>query len=161
MSNSGWLAPLWSEHKEELENPLPAFRKRLNALFEDFDSRWPAGLGKFAVHSNVSETDKEIRITAELPGMDQKDIDISVTANRITIKGEKKSEKDEKKDEEGRQFHRIERSSGSFERSMSLPFDINPDNVGAEFKDGVLTVTLAKPPEVVEKTKKIEVKQAT
>ena len=73
----------------------------------------------------VSETDKEICITAELPGMEQKDIDISVTASRITIKGQKKSEKETKKEDEGRQFHRIERSSGSFERSMSLPFDVD------------------------------------
>ncbi len=109
------------------------------------------------MRSNVSETDKEICITAELPGMDQKDIDISVAASRITIKGEKKSEKEEKKEEEGRQFHRIERSSGSFQRSISLPFYIDPDKVGAEFKNGVLTVTIAKPPEVAEKTKKIEV----
>ena len=93
--------------------------------------------------------------------MDQNYIDVSVTASRLSIKGEKKSEKEEKKDVEGRQFHRIERSSGSFERSMSLPFKINPDQVSAEFKNGVLTVTIPKPPEALESTRKIEVRQAT
>ena len=161
MTYRDWLPSLWSERMDELENPLPALRKRLDALFEDFDRAWPPSASEFAMRSNVSETDKEICITAELPGMDQKDIDISVTAGRISIKGEKKSEKEEKKDDEGRQFHRIERTSGSFERSMSLPFDIDPDKVNAEFKDGVLTVTIPKPPEVAEKTKKIEVKPAT
>jgi HSP20 family protein len=107
----------------------------------------------------VSETDEEICITAELPGVEEKDIDISVSANRITIKGDKKSETEEKKEQVGRQFLRLERSSGSFKRYMNLPFDIDPDTVEAEFKRGVLTVRIPKPPEAIEKTKKIEIRK--
>ena len=73
---------------------------------------------------------------------------------------QKKSEKEEKQEEEGRHFHRMERSHGSFQRTMTVPFEINADDVAAEFKNGVLTVTLSKPAEVLERTKKIEVKQA-
>ena len=161
MSYRNWLPSTWSEQRDASEYPLSVLRKRMDEIFEDFDRGWPSGLGEFDLRSNVSETDKEICITADLPGMGQNDIDISISANQITIKGEKKSEKEEKKDDEGRQFRRIERSSGSFERSMNLLYEIDPDKVSAEFKDGVLTVTIPKPPEVVKKTKKIEIKQAT
>lgn len=160
MTYRDWLPSILGEQKGEAGDPFSALRKRIETVFEDFDRGWPATVGDFAVRSNVSETDKEICITAELPGIEQKDIDISVTPSRITIRGEKKSEKEEKKEEEGRQFHRVERSSGSFERSMNLPFNIDPDAVKAEFKNGVLTVMVPKPPEVVEKTKKIEIKNS-
>lgn len=160
MTNRDWLPSLWGEQKGEAENPFSALRNQIDTVFEDFGRGWPALEGEFAVRSNVSETDKEVRITAELPGIDKKDIDISVTDNRITIRGEKKSEKEEKKEEEGRQFLRVERSSGSFQRSTSLPFEIDPDAVKADFKDGVLTVTIAKPPEAAEKSKKIEIRKS-
>ena len=97
-------------------------------------------------------------ITAELPGVDQKDIDITVSGDQLLIKGEKKSEVEEKKDEKGRAFHRVERSFGSFQRLMSLPYEFDPDKVQAFFKDGVLTLTVPKPTEAQKKTKKIEIK---
>ncbi|AGK56814.1 molecular chaperone (small heat shock protein) [Hyphomicrobium denitrificans 1NES1] len=107
---------------------------------------------------NVSETDKELQITAELPGVDQKDIEITLTGGDLLIKGEKKSETDEKKDERSRSYHRVERSFGSFQRRLSLPYDVDPDKVQASFKDGILTLTLPKPPEVQKAAKKIEIK---
>jgi len=86
----------------------------IDTIFKDFDNGMPTVGGSFDVRSNVSETDGEVCITAELPGIDQKDIDVSVSGEQITIKGEKKLEKEEKSEEDGRQFDRIERSSGSF-----------------------------------------------
>lgn len=159
MTYRDWLPSLWNERKEGEDHPFLTLRKQMDSIFDDFGSGLMLHPGQLAVRSNVSETDKEIRVTAELPGLEQKDIDISVTGNRLTIKGEKTSENEEKKDEEGRQFHRIERSSGMFQRSMTLPFEIDNNAVNAEFKNGVLTVTVTKPPEAVEKTRKIEIKQ--
>ena len=100
-------------------------------------------------------------IKAELPGIEMKDIDVEITGNRISIKREKVSESEEKKDEKGREFHRVERRSGSFQRTMTLPFDIDADNVSAAVKDGVLTVTVPKPPEAVKTAKKVKIKSAS
>ncbi|WP_244625190.1 Hsp20/alpha crystallin family protein [Rhizobium daejeonense] len=157
MAYRSWLPSLWGE-KESVESSFGDLRKRIDSLFDDFDRGFPALAGSFAVRSNVSETDKEICITAELPGVEQKDIDVSISGNRIFIKGEKMSEKDEKKEDKGREFHRIERSSGSFQRAMTLPFEIDAGSVKADFKNGVLTVTIPKPAEAVKETRKIEVK---
>jgi HSP20 family protein len=107
---------------------------------------------------DVSETDKEMRVTAELPGVDQKDVEVTLSGDQLTIKGEKKAETEEKKEEKGRAFHRVERSYGSFQRSMRIPYEVDPEKVEAAFKDGILTLTLPKPPEVQKKTKKIEIK---
>ncbi len=84
---------------------------------------------------------------------------MTISGDTLTIKAEKKSEAEEKKDEKGRVFHRVERTYGSFMRSMSLPFNADPAKVAANFKDGVLTLTLPKPPEIQRQTKKIEIKQ--
>jgi len=159
MTYRDWLPTSWLGGKEDTDSPLYSLQKQINTLLDDFGSGpFPKDQG-FTIRSNVSETDSEVCITAELPGIAMEDVDVSVTGNRITIKGEKKSEKDEKKEEEGRQFHRIERSSGSFYRMMTLPFEIDPDSVKAGVKDGILTVTVPKPSEIVEKTKKIKVEK--
>jgi HSP20 family protein len=160
MAQRDWLPSLWNDKREGEEYPFLSLRKQMDSIFDDFLGRGSTGgSGALAVRSNVSETDKEIRLTAELPGMDQKDIDISVTGNRLTIRGEKKSETEQRSGEEGRQFHRIERSSGMFQRSIALPFDIDTNTVSAEYQNGILTVSVPKPQEVVANTKKIEVKQ--
>jgi HSP20 family protein len=160
MASSRWLPSLWFERGSDEDNPFLALRKEIDELFDSFDHGLTASSGKFAVRSNMSETDKEICITAELPGIEQKDINVSVSGNQITITGEKKSETEEKKDDKGRHFHRVERSSGSFRRTTTLPFEIDADSISAEFKNGVLTVTLPKPAEAVKKTKKVKIKQA-
>lgn len=160
MTYRNWLPSLWGEEKGDAARPFSALREQIDTLFEDFDSALQVSKGDFAVRSNMSETDKEISITVELPGVEEKDIDISVSDNRITIKGEKKSEKEEEGGTDGREFHRIERSSGSFQRSMMVPFKIDGDEVSADFNNGVLMVTIPKPPEVIAKTKKIEIKSA-
>lgn len=159
MAQRDWLPSLWNDRRDGEDYPFLSLRKQMDSIFDDFLGRGSnGGSGTLTVRSNVSETDKEIRITADLPGMDQKDIDIAVTGNRLTIRGEKKSETEQRGGEEGRQFHRIERSSGMFQRSMTLPFDIDANAVSAEYQNGVLTVSIAKPQEVVANTKKIEVK---
>jgi HSP20 family protein len=102
----------------------------------------------------MDETDEEIRITAELPGVDKDNIDVSVTGDRVTIRGEKK-EKEEKK---GRGYYKLERSYGSFHRSFYLPCEIESDSVDASFKDGLLTVNLPKSAAARESVKKIPVR---
>ena len=156
------LPRLWQEDR----HPLKALRNDLDDLFESWatdlklpDMGWTRT--DFWPRVNVSETDKELQVTAELPGVDEKNIDVTVSGDQLTIRGEKKSEVDEKKDEKGRAFRRVERSYGSFERTMSLPFDIDPDKVQANFKNGVLTLTLPKPLDTQKKSKKIEISSAT
>jgi len=157
MSYHDLLPSSWLHGKDEAEQPLVSLRKQMDSLFEDFDRGfWTRSLD-YAVRTNVSETDKEICVTAELPGLTEEDVDLEVFANRLIIKGKKESETEERKDEKGRQFHRVERMSGAFQRSLALPFEIDADAVKAEVKDGVLTVTVPKPAEVAENTRKIKV----
>jgi len=101
---------------------------------------------------DISENEKEYIVTAELPGMEVKDIDVTLSDGVLTVKGEKKQEHEEK----GKDYHRIERSYGSFHRSFSIPGKIKTDSVDANYKDGVLKLTLPKTEE--SETKKIEVK---
>lgn len=150
------LPTAWRKGRQT-EDPFTSLRKQVDHLFDDFGNGFFKTDKQVAVRSNVSETDKEIRVTAELPGLTDADVNVSVTGDRIVIEGEKKSEKEEKSEDEGREYHMIERSSGAFRRMMTLPFQIDPDTVNAVVKDGVLTVTVPKPPEAVEDTRKIKV----
>jgi HSP20 family protein len=102
---------------------------------------------------DVHDGEKDITLNVELPGVEEKDIDISVAGQTVTISGEKKSES-EKKD--GEVYH-SERSYGSFRRSLQLPFNIDGEKVKAKFDKGVLAVTIAKPKEAVASTKKIPI----
>jgi HSP20 family protein len=102
---------------------------------------------------HISETDTELKIEAELPGINEKDVEVMLGHARLTIKGEKKQQKEEKK----KDYHMVERSYGSFARSIALPFEADPNQVEAAFARGVLTVTVPKPPEVKAKEKKIPV----
>lgn len=124
-------------------DPLLAFRREMDEVFDRFFgsgdlSLWPPD--SFAPSIDVSETDDEIRVTAELPGVDEKDIDISVSNEALVIKGEKKQEKEEK--DGGR--HYVERSYGAFERDIQLPCEVDADKAAARYSRGVLTITLPK-----------------
>ncbi|NOX89960.1 MAG: Hsp20/alpha crystallin family protein, partial [Calditrichaeota bacterium] len=110
--------------------------------------------GSFMPSVDVKEKDDEFVVTAELPGMDAKDVDISISDDILTLRGEKKEEKEEK---EGN-YYRRECSYGSFHRDIPLPAEVETDKVEAEFKRGVLTVHLPKKPESQRKAKKIQVK---
>ena len=132
------------------------FRNEIDRMFNDFFNRNFTGRLFERVDwmppVDVSETAKEVVVHAEIPGMDAKDIDIALNGRILTIKGERKEEKEEKK----RSYHRIERRYGSFFRSFELPADVDASSVEATYKDGVLKLSLPKTEE--QSLKKIEVK---
>lgn len=115
---------------------------------------WGDHAASFTPHVDVSENDKEIRISAELPGMNEKDIDITLNHDSLTIKGEKKEEKEDK----GKDYYRMERSYGSFFRTIPLHVEVESDKAAASYKKGVLTVKIPKSPKAIEEKKKISVK---
>jgi len=160
------LPSLWRTSRERGElarggdvwEPFASLRRDMERLFEDFsrDVGWrPPAIAGTAVapRIDVSETDSEIKIEAEMPGVDEKNVEVVLSNGRLTIKGEKKQEKEEKK----KDYHVVERSYGSFARSIGLPFEADPGQVKASFAKGVLTVTVPKPPEVKAKEKKIPI----
>jgi HSP20 family protein len=108
----------------------------------------------FSPRVDVKEEDNSVVVLAELPGIDQKDLDVTVTKDAVRISGEKKHE--EKQEEKG--YYRHETSYGSFERIIELPTEVNEDKAEAEFKQGVLTIKLPKSEEAQAKQKKIEIK---
>lgn len=139
---------------------LATIRDEMNRLFDEFFSGFPfperrRGLmeGEWAPTVDVAETDENIVVTAELPGVKQNDVEISVVNDVLTLKGEKKEEKEIKKEN----YHRIERSYGSFQRSITLPTGVQADKAKATYKDGVLTITIPKVEEAKPKSIKINV----
>ena len=145
------------------EDPFLSLHREMNRLFDNVfrGAGLPAGgggqvqggTGQFVTAPmNVSETEREIRITAELPGVTEQDIDISLNDDVLTIRGEKKFEEQGEKEN----FHFVERSYGTFQRSLRLPYPINPDQVQASFENGVLTIALPKAAQQ-ERSRKIQV----
>jgi HSP20 family protein len=118
--------------------------------------RYDSSFGISVPAVDVTEDDKAYKITAELPGMSEKDIDISVTGDTILLKGEKRQEREEK----DKNRYLSERSYGVFQRSFALPDGVDRDKIAADFAKGVLTVTLPKTVETQKQQKKIEVKAA-
>jgi HSP20 family protein len=140
----GGADPLWSLHRE------------MNRLFDDV-LRAPFTGGRTAgqaqaqaagtpaminAHMNVSETENEVRVAVELPGVTERDIEVTLNDDLLTIRGEKKIQEERGGEQEN--FHYVERSYGSFQRSLRLPFDADPEQVRAAFQNGVLTVTVPK-----------------
>jgi HSP20 family protein len=123
---------------------LVSLQDEMNRLFEGFFGRpmltqdW--GEGEWNPSVDVSETKDKVVITADLPGMTKDDVKISIQDHTLTLEGEKKREKEEK----GENYHRLERSYGSFCRSFTLPAAVKADKIKASYKDGVLSVTLPK-----------------
>jgi HSP20 family protein len=135
-------------------------QREIDRVFSDFGRGLPAlgdfGKGAMSLKVNVAETDKTVEVTAEIPGVDAKDIDVQLEGGVLTIKGEKKEEKDEKQ----KDYHVVERSYGMFQRSFTLPADVDDGKVEASFDKGVLKVVLPKTPTAESKSQKIEVKSA-
>jgi HSP20 family protein len=134
---------------------LVTLREKMNRLFEEaYSSR---GEEKDLITStwtpsvDIYETEHELVLTAELPGIDESDINIEIEDNTLTIKGERKLEKEIREEN----YHRIERAYGSFARSFSLPHYIEQEKIGAEHENGILKITMPKRPE--SKPKKISV----
>jgi HSP20 family protein len=158
------LIPSWRKGvpaRREEDDPFSLFRKEMDSLMENFfrgAEGWPieSRLGAFSPKVDVAESEKEIKVSAELPGMDEKDIELSLTKDSLTIRGEKKQEKEEKT----KDYYRMERSYGSFVRTVQLPVEIDEDKVEASFKKGLLTVTLPKTEKAVKETKKIPISSA-
>lgn len=139
---------------------LLSLQERMNRLFsESYRSQqtseddWALG-GTWAPAVDIYEQDNNIVIKAELPGLDPKDVDIRLDNSVLTIKGERKLDNEVKKEN----YHRVERSYGGFTRSFTLPNTVDANNIKAEFKDGVLRITLPKREEA--KPKQIQI-QAT
>jgi HSP20 family protein len=125
---------------------MTSLRKEMDRLFDRFLERpWPEmpTLGEWEPTVDVSENKEAVIVKAELPGVEQKDIAVSLQDGVLTIKGEKEAEKEEK----DKRYHRVERSYGAFFRSMRLPAAVEAGKVTATFKDGVITITLPKAPE--------------
>jgi HSP20 family protein len=139
-------------------SPFMSLQYEIDRLFEDFSRGFPtiAGNGATALmpSMDVTETDKEIEITAELPGLEEKDVQINIADNILTIRGEKKAEKEQK----DKNYRLVERSYGSFERTLELPEGVNVDAIKANISKGLLKVTVPKPAPT--QAKKIEVKSA-
>ena len=142
-------------------DPFVALRRDVDRMLDDFSNGtfWRAPLRKWEGVSpllDVDETEKEIIVSAELPGVEEKDIEVTLVGDVLTIKGEKKTEREEKNDDSSY----TERHYGSFARSLRLPFEVKDEKVDAQFKKGVLTVRVPKPAEVREAARRIEVKSA-
>jgi HSP20 family protein len=160
MTDKSSLPSLW--RNQNWPGMFGSLHNEIDKVFHEFTSSVGLTPGQTNGNSfmspviNVAETDKVLEITAELPGVDQNDVDVTVTENRITIQAEKKADQEDK----SKDYHLVERSYGKFMRSMSLPFSIDPDKVDAQFKNGILTVTLPKNPEVAAKAHKVKIKHA-
>jgi HSP20 family protein len=147
--------------------PFESLRREIDHLFEDFDRGfwrsparslleiepfWPRGVTAPAV--DIVEREKDFLVTAELPGMAESDLDLKVVNDMLTIKGEKKEEKEEKR----KDYHLSERRYGAFERTFRLPDGVDGDKIEANFTKGVLIITLPKKPEAIQPERKIAVK---
>jgi len=150
-----WLVP-WRRRGEV--HPLAGLQDEVNRLF---DSVWRGDLTLgdvfrrgWAPALDVAETDEAVVVKAEVPGIDAKDLEVTVTGAVLTIKGEKREEKEEK----DKRHHRVERAYGAFSRSVDLPEEVDAEKIQAECKDGVLTVTMPKKPEAKGRRITIDVK---
>jgi HSP20 family protein len=180
MAETATKLPIKTEQKSEEKGAAPAvwhpvetLRQEIDRLFDDFGRgfwRNPFRRSVFDVEPfwrremkfvgapavDIVEKDSAYEITADLPGMDEKNVDVQFSNGNLTIKGEKREEKEEKK----KDFYLQERSFGSFERTFSVPDGVDADKIEATFKKGVLTITLPKKPGAQKPPKKINVKAA-
>jgi len=146
------------------QTPYFSLQQDVNRAFDNFFRTFEMSMmtpfsdlseGVFQPRVEVRESSKDIRISAELPGIDEKELDVSIANNCLTIKGEKREEKED--DTSG--YHRMERTYGSFQRSIPFPCEIDKDKAQATFKRGVLTVNLPKTAKSQQHIKKITVKE--
>ena len=133
---------------------LVSLREEMNDLLNRFwaSAAEPFGLAEWAPVVDVSETADAVLVHAEVPGIDPKNLDIAVTGDVLTVRGEKKDETEQK----GRNYHRVERRYGAFTRSLTLPASVDADKVEAKVKNGVLEIRLPKREEA--KARRVEVK---
>jgi HSP20 family protein len=158
----GWwpFDPSWRRQFDRFfdQFPYPAWRAPALVSRSDFEPFWRQDAASWGMSPAVDIAEKEnaYEVTAELPGLTEKNIDVKYADGVLTIKGEKQETKEEKK----KDYHLSERRFGSFRRSFSVPTGIDADKIVATFDKGVLTVTLPKTPEAVKQEKKIPITQS-
>jgi HSP20 family protein len=134
-----------------------ALQNRMNSLFRDLNegSEAPLSTASFVPAVDIYEDAKKVVLKLEVPGIEEKDLDVRIENHTLTVKGERKFENEEKEEN----FHRIERRYGSFFRAFTLPSTVDTENVGASYNAGVLKLELSKKPEAQPKQIKISVGQ--
>jgi HSP20 family protein len=145
--------------RDDEGHPMLRLQSEMNRIFDRFFddlrvSRFSDRKFSGFPSVDIKETKKEVQVSAELPGLDSKDIDIQVSDNVLILQGEKTQEL--KKESEN--YYHMERSYGSFNRKIALPCEVDSENVKAEFKNGILNIKMQKKPEAQQKAKKIEIK---
>jgi HSP20 family protein len=149
------LPRMWTTGQEAMWDPFRAMRREMDNVLRAFDQNLPSSdIGAGAPAINVAETKDAFEVTAELPGVDEKDIKVSLDDNQLVISGEKKAESTK----EEKDWHVEERSYGSFYRSISLPFEPEDGAVNAHFDKGVLHLMIKKPAKAIKTTKTIDIK---
>ena len=144
-----------SDRRQDDDNPMMSLQRDLNRVFEDFWGRFDNPFGGMTAggpRTDISETDEAMLVSVDLPGLDENDIEVNVTDDMLTIRGEReeKAEKDGFTSQSRRSFHRM----------IPVPPGVDPEKAEAEFKRGVLTVTLPKTEEAKARVKRIAVKSA-
>ena len=148
------LPRLWTTN-QELVDPFRAMRREIENAVRSYDQNSSSpGIGAGAPAINVAETKDAFEVTAELPGVDEKDIKVTLDSNQLVISGEKKAESTK----EEKDWHVEERSYGSFYRSMSLPFEPEDGAIDAHFDKGVLHLTIKKPAKATKVSRTINIK---
>jgi len=161
MSIRSLMPTLWSDehHKDVFQN----LQNEVDRVFQQFQSGFPLAvnsgnnegeLGILVPRVNVSETDKQIQVNVELPGVEKDDVEVTIADKVLIIEGHKKTESEKMEKE----FRVVERSEGRFKRVIPLGFDLADESIDAKCKDGVLCVTIDKPANLTPKARKIEVK---
>jgi HSP20 family protein len=136
---------------------VAALQNRVNSLFRDFnDGESSLTTTNFIPAVDVYEDEKRIVLKLEVPGIQEKDLDVTVENNTLVVKGERKFEKEEKEEN----FHRIERRYGSFSRAFTLPTTVETENIDAKYENGVLKLELKKKPEAQPKQIKVNVNKS-
>lgn len=149
------LMPLSGRSLASSGDVFSSLQRELNRVFNDLPTSFPATAAAAGLRIDVKEDEKAFHVTADLPGLSEKEVEVTFEDGVLTIRGEKKIEREETKNT----WHIVERSSGSFVRQLGLPTSIDAEKVEAKVENGVLTVTLPKLPEEKTAAKKIEVKK--
>jgi HSP20 family protein len=151
--------------RREEEQPFLDLHRRMNDLFDSFFEDFDRGIGRpwagpgghaswdLTPRVDVSETDTEVVVSADLPGLEEKDLQVTVDQELLTLRGTRQEEREDKK----RNYHLMERSYGEFQRVIPLPAGVDQEHIKAAFKKGVLTVRLPKLPEAQSRKRTIAI----
>lgn len=164
MKISNFLPAVQRPAGRDEDHPFYSLQRQMNSLFDDFFTGFDltprslsrGGFGAFIPSVDVKESDRDFTIRAELPGVEEKDIEVNVAGDTVTIRGEKKEEKEDK----GKNYYYMERSYGSFNRVIPLATETDANKAQASFKNGVLNITIPKNQSAKAKEIKVPIKAA-